>query len=197
MTFADTHAHFAAKLEPNNFLLILYMGTWPAHHVACAFIFKVVFTTVCHLPCLNLSRPLHFLPPRVVCCITMETLAHLLLLPLHLWQKTSRDKDWQLTSEHNRFIDFLSCFDNRRTCISDKPLNKHLICSVSFRHLSSKTVCVAFISVHGGLSQHLPHFSMHAHQTGLPLLAVKSYRHQSDVASLSSQAFPAVSRSWS
>lgn len=103
------------------------MGTWPAHHVACAFIFKVVFTTVCHLPCLNLSRPLHFLPPRVVCCITMETLAHLLLLPLHLWQKTSRDKDWQLTSEHNRFIDFLSCFDNRRTCISDKPPNKHLI----------------------------------------------------------------------
>lgn len=60
------------------------------HHVAGSFIFKVILASVRHLSCLYLSCSLHLLSSGVVFGITMETITHLLLFPLHLWQKTTQ-----------------------------------------------------------------------------------------------------------
>lgn len=63
---------------------------WAAHHVAGAFIIKVVFTAVTHLARFHLDGAPRLLSSRVICCVTMETFAYLLLLPL--WQRRDGDK---------------------------------------------------------------------------------------------------------
>ena len=88
------------------------MSTWLAHHIAGAFIFKVIFTAVRHLSRLHLGCLLHFLSTRVVRWVTMETLTHLLLFSLYLWQKQNKTgthfKRNPLQSSHIILVYFVS-----------------------------------------------------------------------------------------
>lgn len=88
-------------------------------------------------------------------------------------------------------------FPNRTIFLSEAPLSKALILSVSLCPLSSKTACLLFQYIASTLHLFPMYICILFQQTGPPLPSLKSYRHQSDVASQSSPAFPAVSRSWS